>query len=91
MKDRILEELRKAYPGFVSGARLAQSLDISRVAVWKHIETLKQAGYDIAAVKGKGYCLHNGGQAKSHPYLRSICINIPVGKSSLFCHPNRIN
>lgn len=62
MKDRILEELREAYPDFVSGSQLAQSLDISRVAVWKHIETLKEAGYDVAAVKGKGYRLHNAEQ-----------------------------
>jgi BirA family biotin operon repressor/biotin-[acetyl-CoA-carboxylase] ligase len=62
MKDRILEELREAYPDFVSGSQLAQSMNISRVAVWKHIETLKQAGYDIAAVKGKGYRLLNAEQ-----------------------------
>jgi BirA family biotin operon repressor/biotin-[acetyl-CoA-carboxylase] ligase len=62
MKDRILEELRGAYPDFVSGPQLAQSLNISRVAVWKHIEALKQAGYDIVAVKGKGYRLHNAEQ-----------------------------
>ena len=62
MKDRILEELRGAYPDFVSGPQLAQSLNISRVAVWKHIEALKQAGYDIVAVKGKGYRLLNAEQ-----------------------------
>lgn len=57
MKDRILERLRIAYPDFVSGAHLAQSLGISRVAVWKHVDALKQAGYDIFAQKGKGYRL----------------------------------
>jgi BirA family biotin operon repressor/biotin-[acetyl-CoA-carboxylase] ligase len=84
MKDRILEELRKAYPGFVSGARLAQSLDISRVAVWKHIETLKQAGYDITAVKGKGYCLHNGGQAIIPSLLEKHLHNSPWGSPLYF-------
>ena len=62
MKDRILERLRIAYPDFVSGADLAQSLGISRVAVWKHMDALKQAGYDIAAQKGKGYRLNDAEQ-----------------------------
>lgn len=63
MKDRILAKLKETYPDYISGAQLAESLGISRVAVWKHIESLKESGYDIVAVKGKGYYLQHPEQA----------------------------
>jgi len=59
MRDQILEQLRIAYPDSVSGAHLAETLGISRVAVWKHVDALKKTGYDIAAQKGKGYRLNS--------------------------------
>lgn len=54
MRERILQELYKRRDEFVSGTELADLLGISRVAVWKHIEALKQ-GYEILAISGKGY------------------------------------
>lgn len=63
MKDRILVKLKEAYPDCISGAQLAESLGISRVAVWKHIESLKESGYEIVAKKGRGYCLEHPEQA----------------------------
>lgn len=40
----------------VSGEKLAQELNISRVAVWKHIQVLQEAGYKIESSK-TGYTL----------------------------------
>jgi BirA family biotin operon repressor/biotin-[acetyl-CoA-carboxylase] ligase len=51
---KILLALR-AYPGGVSGADLAEQLDISRAAVWGHIEELRQLGYEIEAGPHSGY------------------------------------
>lgn len=59
MREIILTRLKEIYPHYASGAQLAESLGISRVAVWKHIDSLKRSGYDIAAVKGKGYRLEH--------------------------------
>lgn len=41
----------------MSGADLAQRLDISRAAVWARIEELRELGYDIAARPHTGYRL----------------------------------
>lgn len=41
----------------VSGQELAGRLGISRAAVWKHIEALAGAGYQIDRVRSKGYRL----------------------------------
>ncbi len=54
-RDDILRLLLSAKTGYVSGARLAQKLNISRAAVWKHIKALELEGYEIEAVPSKGY------------------------------------
>ena len=42
---------------YVSGEVLAQKLGISRVAVWKQIQKLKDIGYKIISDQNLGYCL----------------------------------
>ncbi len=56
MKENILQQLYTAGGKIVSGVQLSDVLDISRVAVWKHITALKQNGFDIES-QPKGYCL----------------------------------
>ena len=55
MKSRILKALREC-DGQLSGQTLSDSLGISRVSVWKHIQSLKSAGYIIEA-SARGYKL----------------------------------
>ncbi len=61
MRQKILEELIENRDSFISGSQLAESLGISRVAIWKHIEALKEEGYDITGVSGRGYRLNDNG------------------------------
>ncbi|MBI3881726.1 MAG: biotin--[acetyl-CoA-carboxylase] ligase [Verrucomicrobia bacterium] len=53
----ILTALRASPDEGVSGADLAQRLDISRAAVWARIEELRTLGYDIEASPHRGYRL----------------------------------
>lgn len=55
MRDKILHLLKDNE--FVSGAHIAEKLDISRTAVWKQIKSLQRLGYKIESVKNKGYKL----------------------------------
>ena len=57
MRGRILEILRAGGAEPVSGEELSKRLDVSRTAVWKHIQALKAEGYDIESVPKKGYVL----------------------------------
>ncbi|WJE14070.1 biotin--[acetyl-CoA-carboxylase] ligase [Halobacillus sp. ACCC02827] len=41
--------------GYISGQELSEQLAISRTAVWKHMNELKNDGYEIEAVQKKGY------------------------------------
>jgi BirA family biotin operon repressor/biotin-[acetyl-CoA-carboxylase] ligase len=57
MRETILHMLR-AHPGaFVSGEAMRQTCGVSRTAIWKHIKELQDAGYQIEAVRNKGYRL----------------------------------
>lgn len=55
-KDKILEMLQEQ-DTFVSGQALCDHLGISRTAVWKNINALKEEGYVIESVNNKGYHL----------------------------------
>jgi len=57
MKERILHLLKKSSPEFISGENICRQLGISRTAVWKHIQTLRASGYEIAALPHAGYQL----------------------------------
>lgn len=56
MQERILEFLRNK-SGYVSGEEISSHLKVSRQALWKHIQELRDAGYDIVAVPHLGYQL----------------------------------
>jgi BirA family biotin operon repressor/biotin-[acetyl-CoA-carboxylase] ligase len=51
---KILSALR-AHPDGISGAQLAEQLQISRAAIWARIEDLRQVGFDIEASPHFGY------------------------------------
>ena len=54
MKSEILHLLRHA-DGYVSGQQLCETFGVSRTAVWKVINQLKEEGYVIDSVQNKGY------------------------------------
>lgn len=51
---RLLEDNRKRY---MSGTAMAQTIGVSRNAVWKAVEALRAEGYAVDAVTNKGYAL----------------------------------
>lgn len=53
----ILNALRSAPGGTVSGAELSQKLSVSRAAIWARIEDLRSLGYEIEASPHLGYRL----------------------------------
>lgn len=54
MKTEILSKLKNS-DGYVSGQELCESLQVSRTAVWKVINQLREEGYIIEALNNKGY------------------------------------
>ena len=56
MKSDIITLLRQRGT-YVSGQELCERFGVSRTAVWKAMEQLKKDGYQIEAVKNRGYLL----------------------------------
>jgi BirA family biotin operon repressor/biotin-[acetyl-CoA-carboxylase] ligase len=57
LDEKILNVLRHSKDSYVSGEELCKIADISRAAIWKHMEKLRDEGYDIEAVPHLGYKL----------------------------------
>ena len=57
MDEEILQLLRDAPSGFLSGKEISRRLKVSRTAVWKRMEQLRTLGYEIEASKRSGYRL----------------------------------
>ncbi len=71
MKAEILAALR-ASDGYVSGQALCGKFGVSRTAIWKAINQLKQSGYEIEAVQNRGYHIVSIPDILSENELRSI-------------------
>jgi BirA family biotin operon repressor/biotin-[acetyl-CoA-carboxylase] ligase len=57
IRDRLLSLLVEYQPRFVSGEEISRQLGCSRAAIWKHMEELRQEGYEIEARPRNGYRL----------------------------------
>jgi len=53
----ILKSLLEAESKFVSGSKLAKALGVSRVGVWARLERLREEGFEVEAVRHRGYRL----------------------------------
>lgn len=57
MKEKIIELLKQNKNNFISGQKISESLGVSRAAIWKYINSIKEDGYKIESVSRKGYKL----------------------------------
>lgn len=58
MKEKIVELLKNSR-GYISGEEISRQLNVSRTAVWKYINSIKEEGYEIESSSRKGYMLLN--------------------------------
>ena len=56
-EELILSFLAEGGDDYTSGEALSDKLGLSRAAVWKHVEALRQKGYRIEAAPARGYRL----------------------------------
>ena len=79
MKEAILQML-KSGPDFISGQDLCEYFKVSRTAVWKVINQLKEEGYEIEAVNRKGYRLISSPDILSESEILSGLTSEVLGK-----------
>ena len=57
LQDEILSLLRSEATAYRSGEEMSRQLGVSRAAVWKAVEALRRAGYEIVSAPNRGYRL----------------------------------
>lgn len=67
LKDTVLSLLLAQKGDYLSGAEIAESLGVSRNAVWKAVQQLQKDGYRIHGIQNRGYTLLDGGDSLSVP------------------------
>ena len=83
MKEEILRLLRDA-DGYISGQELCNRFGVSRTAVWKAINQLKEAGYEIEAQQNKGYRLKAAPDLMTEAEIKSLLHTDWVAKEVLY-------
>lgn len=71
MKSKILSKLKNA-DGYVSGQEICEEFEVSRTAVWKIINKLREEGYEIVAVNNKGYRMIKAPDILSRDEIESV-------------------
>lgn len=74
----------KENDGYVSGQELCEKFHVSRTAVWKVMKQLEAEGYEIEAVRNKGYRLKMAGDILSCAELMSSINTEWAGKEVLY-------
>ncbi|MDA3730580.1 HTH domain-containing protein [Niameybacter massiliensis] len=71
-KNKLLELFENHKGEYLSGEAIAQSLGLSRTAIWKNINLLREEGYDIESTKKKGYTLNTNSDILSKMKLQQF-------------------
>ncbi len=77
MKSKILAKLKNT-TDYVSGQELCQEFNVSRTAIWKIINKLRDEGYEIEAVSHKGYRIVNAPDILSQNEIESVVDNYKI-------------
>lgn len=71
MRTELLIALKEA-EDYISGQELCERFGVSRTAIWKAVNQLKEAGYEIEAIQNKGYKIISVPDRLSERELQSI-------------------
>lgn len=80
VKESLLNTLAASGGSYISGAALAESLGVSRNAVWKAVRSLEAEGYTIESVASKGYRLAENNNRLSEKLISSYLDTAAVGR-----------
>lgn len=84
MREKILNYLRSSNDNYISGQKISEQLGISRNAVWKHINILKEEGYKIESVSNRGYRLIESPDILSKAEIKRYLDTTIIGKEIIY-------
>lgn len=84
LQDEVLALLKASGADFLSGEEMSRRLGVSRAAVWKAMEALRQEGYEISSAPRRGYRLEGSPDRLSAGELSGALTGRKVG-GTLVC------
>lgn len=69
-RDKLIKLLAKHGNTYISGQELSEQLNISRTAIWKHMNELKKDGYEFETAPKKGYRLIKAPEAYNETTIK---------------------
>ena len=82
VKTEVLKLLEASRERDLSGQEMAESLGVTRSAIWKAVNTLKKEGYQIQAVNNRGYRLKEESDVLSEEGIR-LCLHKPYDSQKI--------
>lgn len=92
MRYKILSILKENNQIFTSGEEISKTFNLSRTAIWKHIQELKKEGYEIFSVPKKGYQIQKSPDVlteeevsrylKTTDFARDYCYYVSLGSTN---------
>lgn len=79
-REKVLALLKESGTAFCSGEAMSRVLGISRAAIWKAIDALRQEGYEISSVPRRGYRLEHAPDLLSSGELAGALVGCTVGQ-----------
>ena len=83
MREELLKMLKET-ENYISGQELCERLSVSRTAVWKAVNSLKEVGYEIEAVTNKGYRLISSPDVLLSDEIKSLLDTEWFGKEIIY-------
>jgi BirA family biotin operon repressor/biotin-[acetyl-CoA-carboxylase] ligase len=84
MKGKILKLLKDSGSEFVSGEKLSEILGVSRAAIWKYINIIKEDGYEIEAISRKGYRIISTPDILTFEEIKNFLNTEYIGKNIIY-------
>ena len=84
MKGRILKLLKDSGNNFVSGQKISKELGVSRAAIWKYINAIKEDGYDIEAISRRGYRIISSPDILTFEEIKNFLNTEYIGKNIIY-------
>lgn len=82
-KQKLLHCLKENLGQWISGEQISNQLGISRTAIWKHINSLKNDGHEIDSAPKKGYCLIRAADLLDPDEIRSLLPTRIMGQPAI--------
>ena len=89
LKSEILKLLKEHSDGFISGQYISNKLGVTRTAIWKYINHIKEDGYEIESISNKGYRIISSPDLLTSEEIESYLVTSFIGRNII--HFNSID